>query len=512
MKIRLVVLEYPLEERIADPSERTIVSPRAIRRIALVTPPYHSGVVETAGSWPNAAFVYLAGSLRAAGYEPVIYDAMTADHDAEAIARELERIRPDMVVTTAYTSSYPKAVELLRLAKHTVPGVVTGIGGVHAHFMYEEVLSRDGDAVDIVFRGEGERTLPETVACLNAGDRLDKVPGLAFRDESGSVVATATRPFIADLDSLPTAWDLVDWSLYRFYPMPDTKLAIISTSRGCDQACTFCSQQAFWCRTWRSRSAENVVQEMEMLRDRFGVGVVMFSDETPTLDPVRWRRLLDLLIERDVGLHLLMETRVDDILRDRELMPLYHQAGVRHIYVGVERTDQATLDLFKKNTEVSMGKEAIDLINSHDMISETSLVLGLPDDTHETIETTFQLAQHYDPDLAFFLTIAPWPYADMYKDLEPYIVSHDYEDYNLVAPVVKPKAMTTDELMKEIIGCYRRFYMGKLKRIPTMSPFKREYFLVTMKLLMENSYLRQYMGGLGEMPAEVAALFSARKP
>lgn len=483
----------------------------AIRRIALVTPPYHSGVVETAGSWPNVAFVYIAGALREAGLEPVIYDAMTLGHDLERIAEELERIRPDVVLTSCYTPSYPAGIRLLQVAKDTLPGVVTGIGGVHAHFMYREVLERDGSVVDYVLRGEGERTAPELMTCLAAGDDPAKVLGIAFvRD--GGVVATSPRPFIHDLDALTTAWDLVDWEIYRFYPMPDTKLAIVSTSRGCDQQCSFCSQQAFWERTWRSRSAESVVAELEMLRDRFGVGVVMFSDETPTLDAERWSRFLDLMIEREVGTHLLMETRVDDILRDRALMPRYKEAGVSHIYVGVERTDQATLDMFKKNTEVSMGKEALDLINAHDMITETSLVLGLPDDTSETIEATFQLAQHYDPDLAFFLTIAPWPYADMYGELEPYIVSRDYEDYNLVAPVVKPKTMTTDELMKQVIECYRRFYMGKLKRVPEMSPYKREYFMVTMKLLMENSYLRQHMGGLGQMPAEVDALLGALKP
>ena len=115
---------------------------------------------------------------------------------------------------------------------------------------------------------------------------------------------------------------------------------------------------------------------------------------------------------------------------------------------------------------------------------------------------------HYDPDLAFFLTIAPWPYADMYPDLEPHIVSRDYEDYNLVAPVVKPEAMTTDELMKMVIDCYRNFYMGKLKRVPTMTKSKRDYFMITMKLLMDNSYLKQHMGGLGNMPAEVDELLA----
>ncbi len=477
-----------------------------VRRIALVTPPYHSGVVETGGTWPNVAFVYLAGALRAAGFEPVIYDAMTANHDLERIGQELERIAPDMVLTSAYTPSYPAAIRLLELAKRTLPGVVTGIGGVHAHFMYDEVLRTAGDAVDFVLRGEGELTVPELALCLSAGDDPTRVSGIAFRDDSGAVIVTPARPFLHDLDSLPTAWDLVDWSLYRFYPLPEKKLAIMSTSRGCDQACTFCSQQKFWNRTWRARSAESVVAEIEMLRDRFGVGVVMFSDETPTLDPVRWHRILDLLIERGSDTHILMETRVDDILRDEALMGRYKQAGVDHVYVGVERTDQATLDLFKKNTEVAMGKRALDLINGHDMISETSMVLGLPTDTPETIEATFQLAQHYNPDLAFFLTIAPWPYSDIYEELKPHIVSYDYEDYNLVKPVVKPVAMEVDDLMTTIIDCYRRFYMGKLKKIPSMSAYKREYFLVTMKLLMENSYLTQFSGGLGGMPKEVDAL------
>jgi anaerobic magnesium-protoporphyrin IX monomethyl ester cyclase len=205
-------------------------------------------------------------------------------------------------------------------------------------------------------------------------------------------------------------------------------------------------------------------------------------------------------------MHILMETRVDDILRDEAILPLYRRAGIRHIYVGVERTDQVSLDMFKKNTEVEHGRRAIELINAHGMISETSMVLGLPTDTAETIEATFQLTQHYDPDLAFFLTIAPWPYSDIYPDLEPFIESYDYEDYNLVAPVVKPEAMTRDELQNIVVDCYRRFYMRKLAHIGSMTKEKRDYFMITMKLLMENSYLRQYMGGLGTMPAEVNAL------
>jgi len=479
------------------------MSRHQIKKVALVTPHYHSGVVETAGRWPNIAFIYFAGALREAGFEPLLYDAMTENHDLETIGQNLKAFDPDLVLTTAYTPSYPKAVELLRHVKEIMPDVITGIGGVHAHFMYEEVLGKDGDVIDFVFRGEGEETIPAFVVAYNAGEDLSQVQGIAFNDEQGNLVLAPPRPFIHDLDGLTPAWDLVKWDIYEFFPMPDTNLAIVSSSRGCNQACTFCSQQKFWQRSWRARSPENFVDELQMLKEKYGVGVVMLSDETPTIDRERWEKILDLLIEREVGMYLLMETRVDDVIRDADIIDKYAKAGVHHVYVGVERTDQATLDLFKKDTSLDQGKKALDLLNAADIITETSFIMGLPGDTTQIIRDTFKQAQYYNPDLGFFLTIAPWPYADNYPELEPYVVSHDYEDYNLVAPVIKPTAMTTDELMSEVIDCYKNFYMGKLEDVPNMTPFKQRYYMITMKLLMENSYLTKYMGGMGEMPESV---------
>jgi anaerobic magnesium-protoporphyrin IX monomethyl ester cyclase len=472
---------------------------RLPKKVLLITPPYHSGVVETAGRWPNAGFVYIAGQLRAAGYDPVIYDAMAKDVGYEEIEREIRRVEPDVVAVTAFTAAVPEAVETLRRVKRLDPDVVTVMGGVHPTFMYEELLNNYGDVLDYAARGEGEVTLPELMGALDGALPVADVKGIAYKD-GDRIRVTPKRPWIADLDALTPAWDLLDWSDYVFYPLPDSALAVVPTSRGCDQACSFCSQQKFWERTFRGRDPEKVVDELEDLKNRFGVEVVMFSDETPTLDGDRWRRMLDLLIERDLGMHILMETRVDDLLRDRDIIGKYREAGVRHIYLGVEATSQEALDRFNKNIAVEQSKEAIDLINANDMISETSFVLGMPEETKKSIRATLELAKHYDPDLAFFLTIAPWPYADIYSELEPHIVSRDYADYNLVAPVVKPVAMTTTELMDEIINCYRSFYMGKLEHIDEMSTEKREYFLVTMKLLMENSYLKQWIGGFGGMP------------
>jgi anaerobic magnesium-protoporphyrin IX monomethyl ester cyclase len=470
------------------------------KKILLITPPYHSGVVEAAGTWLNLGFVYIAGSLRKSGYDPDIYDAMSYFHGYEEIQKRIEDSKPDVVVVTSITASIYDSLEVLKIAKKINPNIITVIGGVHPTFCWEEILKDNNVIVDYVVRGEGEATLPELLDCHFANGDISKVKGIAYWTEKGTV-STPDREFIQNLDFLYPAWDLVDWDIYSYRPKAESILAIVSSSRGCSQQCSFCSQQLFWRRTWRARSPENFVSELEHLRKKFGVTVAMIPDENPTHDKARWEKILDVLIDKDLGIDLLMETRVEDVLRDRDILWKYKKAGVVHIYVGVESVNQKTLTLFNKDIKVEESKLAISLINQHDIVSETSFVLGIPEETKESISNTLELAKNYNPDMAFFLAIAPWPYADIYKKLEPYITTKDYSKYNLVEPVVKPENMTIEEFSQELLKATRLFYMDKMEKLNNMTPYKKDFMLSVMKLLMEHSYLAKEIKGV--IPPEV---------
>jgi anaerobic magnesium-protoporphyrin IX monomethyl ester cyclase len=481
--------------------------------ILLVTPPYHSGVVESAGSWLPLGLLYVGGALQRAGFGVALYDAMTRFHTLEQVRETLRREKPDAVFVSCITATVLDGAEVCRVAREELPCVLTVMGNTHPTFMYDEVL-RNHPEVDVIVRGEGETTAVELMEAWRTKADFNRVPGLAFR-QNGRAVATPVRPFAHDLDVFQPAWSLVPWGEYTYRPKPGSTLAVVSSSRGCKQHCSFCSQRLFWKESWRAVSAEKFVGELESLRDRHGVDVAMIADEIPTLDAARWKRILDLLVERDVGVTLLLETRVDDILRDAELLPLYRQAGIEHIYVGVESVRQSTLDLFRKDACVEEGKRAIELINAHNIISETSFVMGMPDETAEDMDQTIALASFYDPDMAFFLAITPWPYADLYNDVKEHIAVTDYRKYNLVEPVVKPVSMTLDQVRKQLFRGFREFYGGKMQRMPAMPVWKQTFMRSLMKLLMEHSYLRDQMVGLGHgtgpghvlpsAPAEVLA-------
>lgn len=470
-----------------------------LKKVLLITPPYHCGVVESAGTWLPLGMVYIAGSLQNAGYEVRIYDAMSKFHKYEDIKYHIKHFCPDAVGTAAYTSSLYAAVKVLEIAKDVNPGIITFLGGIHPTFCWEEILQKDGNIVDYVIRGEGEITTLELINRVFAGQKPN-VSGVAYAID-GKIACTEERPLVSNLDSLPMAWNLVEWKDYTYKTKKNSTLAVVSSSRGCTQKCTFCSQRLFWREKWRARSPENFVAELEHLNSTYGVDIAMIADETPTFDRKRWERILDLLIAKKLDLELLMETRVDDILRDKDIMDKYKKAGILHIYVGAESASQDTLDRYEKNLKIEQSKEAIDLINKEGIISETSFVLGMPDETPQSIESAVKLAKYYNPDLAFFLAITPWPYSDIYPELAPHIEEFDYSKYNLIEPIVKPANMTRGELNMHLLKAFGDFFMEKLERIEEMSEFKKNYMIEVMRLLANDSYLSSQMKG--EMPPKV---------
>jgi len=476
-------------------------------KVMLITPPYHCGVVESAGRWPNLGFIYIAGELEKAGFDVEIYDAMSKFHEYDQIREHIQNEAPDFVGATAITATINDSIKVLKIAKEELPGVTTILGGVHPTFMYEEILLDNGQWVDYCVLGEGELTAPELLDAHRNGRDMSKVQGIAFKRD-GRVLCTAPRLFMADLDTLSPAWHLVNWSDYPLYFIDDSTVAIVSSSRGCIHSCFFCSQHKFWQGSYRERDPYNFVAEIEHLAATYGINVFFIADEYPTRSRERWEKILDLLIEKELGVHILMETCVPDIIRDRDILHRYRQAGILCIYLGVEATNDRKLEEFKKEIKFEQSKEALKLVRDTGMIVESSLIIGTPSETPASIQETLKTAYEYNADFMHFLLLAPWPYADMYESLEPYIEVWDYSKYNLVEPIIKPKDMTRDQLMNAVLNCYKNYYMRKVPEWANMkgNDLKRSILIKGMKAIIDNSFLKDHMTGLGGMPKSVRKL------
>ncbi len=467
--------------------------------ILLITPPYHCGVLESAGNWPPLSLCCIASEIKKV--MPVkIYDAMNLGHVLSQVGRVIKKEKPHYIGIGAYTAQIPSALSVCDVAKKIDKNIVTILGGVHPTFMYKEILEKN-NSVDFVVRGEGEITTPELLNAIQSNNDLTQVKGIAYKTNS-EIIATPARRFIENLDEIMPAFELLQWDIYKFFVIKNSRLAVVSSSRGCNQGCTFCSQQKFWEKMWRGRTPENFVKEIDLLSGKYKINVFLIADELPTKGRERWEEILDRIIARNFkDTYFLMETRVEDILRDRDILHKYKKAGIIHVYVGIESANQETLNTFKKNIKVEESQEALRLLKRSGIISETSFVLGAPSETKESIQMTLESAKYYNPDFAHFLTLTPWPYADLYRETKEHIKCFDYSKYNLVEGIIKPQKMTLAQINKAIFNCYKEFYMFKLKEMEKeKNPFMKNYFMTAMKLMLENSFLTRRIKDLGKMP------------
>jgi anaerobic magnesium-protoporphyrin IX monomethyl ester cyclase len=446
--------------------------------------------VDVIGRWIPLNFVYLAGSARLAGLDAEIYDARAKEHDYPEIEQKIRQSCASYIATTALTSSINDALKTLKLAKSINPQIVTILGGIHPTLCYEEILN-PASAVDYIVCGEGEVTLRELLLCLESGGSPDDVPGLAFLRD-GDIVKTSKRIVAGSLDDLPTAWDLLDWQEYKYFVIPNSRLGAISTSRTQDHR--------------RFRDPLNVTDEIAHLHETYGVNVFLVTDQCPTIDQKHWETVLDLMLERDLPVYLLMQTSAADIIRDRNIIWKYRKAGIVHVYLSIETIGH---DSIKEGSGVAGGKLALDILREHGIVSEASFVVGGPDETKSSVESTFRLAQYCNPDNVQFLPLTPWPKDAAYDDVRQYIKVHDYSKYNLIDPVIEPRNMSLLQVDSAIMNCHRRFYMGKLLEVITMKDaFKRDYLMQAMKLMMFDPFILRKLGisTLGTIPAKIGEM------
>ena len=447
-------------------------------RIMLIQPNYHSGGAEIAGNWPASWAPYVGGALKTAGFTDIEFiDAMSNFIEDDELAKILQDRQPDVVLATAITPMIYKSQSTLKLVKQICPNAKAIMGGVHPTYMYREVLS-EAPWVDYIIRGEGEEiTVNLLKAIANGTDKIDRqtILGIAFLEE-GKVVATPAHPPIKDLNTLTPDWSLLDWDKYIYTPL-NTRVAVPNYSRGCPFRCRFCCQWKFW-RKYRSRSPKHFVDEIETLVKEHRIVFFILADEEPTINKSRFIALCNELIDRNLGVHWGINTRVTDILRDEKELPLYRKAGLVHVSLGTEAAAQLNLNLFRKETTIADNKKAVQLLRENGILAEVQFIMGLPNETPETIEESYRMARDWKADMTNWNMYTPWPFSELFQDLADQVEIRDYSHYNFVTPIIKPDNMTREDVLKGVLRNYARFYSWKfLEYWFEKDPFKRRYLL-----------------------------------
>jgi anaerobic magnesium-protoporphyrin IX monomethyl ester cyclase len=165
----------------------------------------------------------------------------------------------------------------------------------------------------------------------------------------------------------------------------------------------------FW-KKWRHRSPENIVENMRLLKEKYGVKLIWFADENFAADRDLAHDLIQRIIDADLGLSLNLNMTAADVVRDADLMPLYKKAGVDYIVMGVESLKDEVVSEIRKNNPFAISKEAVRHLRENNIISLTNIIYGLEDESWKTLFEKFKGMLELDSDIlnAMYLTPHFW--------------------------------------------------------------------------------------------------------
>jgi radical SAM superfamily enzyme YgiQ (UPF0313 family) len=423
-------------------------------KITLINPPYPPSVHSHPPFIP-LGLAYLGAVAEKAGHQITIIDCQAEKLTYEAFSARIAQTSSDVIGVTATTLLYKSAMKLITIAKQTQPQATTMLGGSHGTFWDENALN-EYPSLDIVVRREGEQTFIELLEKLQTKASLTSVLGITYRN-GDKITRNADRPFIEDLDSIP-------FPAHHLMPLESLKrdgkiLFPLISSRGCVFWCDFCSTVRMFGRGYRMRSPKNVVDEMQLIHDKYGVKQVTFYDDAFTVDRNRVLKICEELHSRKLDMMWDCGTRVDMV--DCELMKTMRSAGCFAVWLGVESGSEAILGAMNKRIKLDQTRVAYKTAHEVGLMTIANVVLGFPGETEKTARETIRFVKELNPDDVGFYVATPYPGTPMYEEVKKndWLRVTDFDRYDTAGPTFETPSLSMETLAKLRYKAYQDFYL-----------------------------------------------------
>jgi radical SAM superfamily enzyme YgiQ (UPF0313 family) len=378
---------------------------------------------------------YIAAVLQTSGYEVKLMDGYFMDW--QQIEKTIRDFAPDILGAGCMTIGRSNARQLVQLAKKIKPSLITIMGGPHPTHCYEQVL-KDWP-IDFIVMGEGEETIIDLVQTIEKKSRdFKSVKGIAFT-KNGEVIKTEPRPIIKELDKIRfPLYEQYNWDLYPKPPftsfkdvrfkgkdLSELRYSHMITSRGCPYDCQFCSATKFWGKRWRFRSADNILDEMELLYHKYKVRYFDFCDDAFSINKKRIIEICKGILDRKLEIMFDCCTRADYV--DREMSKWLYNAGCLYVAIGVESGSEVILNNINKKVSLDKIKEAFYILESEKLKTMPLIMVGNPGECKETINETIKFLKEIKAHSASVVVAIILPGTDLFKHAESLgFISEDF--------------------------------------------------------------------------------------
>ncbi|MDP2654115.1 MAG: cobalamin-dependent protein [Candidatus Omnitrophota bacterium] len=409
------------------------------RHITLLRPPVISSINSfSAPVTPPLAIAYLTAALKNAGFNVTPVDALGEAIEQVRIYRDPEcRVRgltteeivqripshTDIIaVSCMFTQEWAFIKQVIRAVKKAFPAVPIIVGGEHATALPEEILA-DCPEVDMCALGEGEETIVDIARFFPR--QPQRIPSIVYRAPGGEIRRTEKRTRIRDIEDIPRpAWDDLPLETYLgkgyAHGVNAGRTIPMLATRGCPFQCTFCSNKVMWTQRYYTRSPEDVVDEIQEYKRKYGIQNIDFADLTAIVKKDWIIKFGQLLKERHVDVSWSLPSGTRSEALDADVTKLMAETNCKYLVYAAESGSPRVLKEIKKEVKLDRMLESMKAAKRNGLTLRCNFIIGFPrerrSDVYRTLLFQWRCAFAGVDDAPLFL-FSPYPGTELFDYL-----------------------------------------------------------------------------------------------
>jgi len=343
---------------------------------------------------------YITTAMKNAGFVFDVLDIDAYRHSDQEVEGFLRNNKYDIICIGCMVTGYKIVKTLSLLIKEFYPETIIIVGNSVATSIVNTLLTYT--KVDIAVMGEGDETIVDLLETIHQGKPLDNVRGICFVKE-GRIVSTPARPLIRDISKLPCIdFSIFDVDLYiqnsRIsvsdplpIPREEVRALPVNTARGCVANCDFC-YHVFKGVPYRYRTPDSIVGEIKSLIGKYSLNYINFWDELTLFSKKQTLELVQKILDDDLHFYWTGNCRAN-LFNSEDDIPIIEkmkEAGCVGVLYSLESAEPEILKAMNKRMTVEQFSKQTQLFHKAGLTVWTSLVLGYPQETPETIRKTFE--------------------------------------------------------------------------------------------------------------------------
>ena len=397
-------------------------------------------------------------------------DYVTYGLSDKEVRKKIIDFNPQVVgLSIIFSIQVKNAKNALKIVKGINKNIITIVGGSHPTYAVEDMLAYD--YVDYIVMGEGELSTLQLLNTLNEGGDIEKVGGLAYSKEGQNFINN-NRQYIKNIDDLPhPARHLLDMELYFKIGLPHSpypqgkRVTQITTSRGCPVRCVFCTSTNFWGNRYRERNAKDVIAEIRMLKEKYGVDEIQFTDDNLAFNKKRAIEIFKGI--KSLKLKWCSPNGIAVWALDEEILEKMRESGCYQLSFAIESGNQKVLSkIVRKPLLLIKVKPLVKKAQELGIKVHAFFICGLPGETIGQMYDTYNFANDCNFDSASFFIATPLVGSELLKICKEkghlkgklQYKNQLYKLGNIVTPEFTP------EKVQELVGYFNKTYNLRDKR------------------------------------------------